>query len=55
MTSPTSQAVLFVRLRWRLLRNASAQAFFHSRVRLFSILAASGIVWAVLFAGALGL
>jgi ABC-2 type transport system permease protein len=49
---PVSQGWLFQKLRWRLLRNAGAQLFGNSRVRLISMIAVSIVLWVFIFAGA---
>src|SRR4051812_20173191 len=50
--APVNQGALFQRLRWRMLRNAGALVFSHSRVRLYSILLSCAIVATLMFVGA---
>jgi ABC-2 type transport system permease protein len=53
MTAPVSQARLFQRLRWRLIRNAGLQVLGSSRIRVWTMVACSVLVWAGVFAAAL--
>ncbi len=50
--APVPQGWLFWNLRWRIIRNAGSLLFDNSRVRLISMLLASAIICAALFAGA---
>lgn len=47
--TPVSQGLLFQRLRWRLLRNATHVVLNHSRLRVFTIFLCSALIWGSLF------
>src|SRR5690349_21680555 len=49
--SAAPPALLFQRLRWRLLNNSARQLLGTSGVRLFTIVACSALVWACVYAG----
>jgi ABC-2 type transport system permease protein len=49
---PVSQGRMFWNLRWRIIRNAGSLLFGNSRVRLISMVLASAIICAALYAGA---
>ncbi len=51
---PVNQALLFQRLRWRLLRNSWRQLFGQSSMRPLTILLCSVIVWVFVFSVSLG-
>ncbi|HEX3148158.1 MAG TPA: hypothetical protein VHR66_08735 [Gemmataceae bacterium] len=48
--TPTAQAILFHRLRWRIARNAGTQLLGNSRMRLVTAIACSVVVCAAVFA-----
>src|SRR5436190_23269389 len=46
---PVSPARLFMRLRWRLLRNVLSQIFAGSMIRPLTVLFASAVIWVFVF------
>ena len=50
MSKAISQTRLFRRLRWRLFNNSGTQLLSNSRVRFYSMIASSMLVWAAMYA-----